>query len=516
MKTTGSEGSYRQRVAVLASSNILLQLLGFVYRMMLVNLAGTEALGLLSLAMQIYHIVVSVCISGLNVAVVALSAKLHAANDMAGISTLLRCAMRIYIVLFAAMSAPLALMRNQICTKLLGEDAHMATLNLLLICIFMTGIENILKSIHIGTKRVKNTAYSELLEQSARFIFVGILLKSQYGNSSSMNVTLIICGMLISEAFSVSFLTISYFKYHHIKFMHAKDNVRTMQPIFKQLIDILVPSAITSIACTVFASCASLLLPGGLMRAGYTRSQALSTIGSVTSIAGPVITLPFAFIGAVSTVLMPAIAEKAERASRKSLNELIERSFDTTSLVALPVTAALLPFSPVLSVLLFGSAPQPQVFGLLAVKTIIVYYQVISIGVLNGIMEQRKVLLYAILGEASQLALMLVLTGNKNLHIYGYLIAMIIGEGIRLIFNLAQIRRTTLANPIRATVAARSALIVAIMYMYSRYFAEFAEQHGAVYILIAAMTLPVIYILLNRLMNNTGMFKLRKMDKRPQ
>ncbi len=514
MKTISKESSYTHRVAVLASSNMLLQLLGFIYRMMLADLAGTEALGLLSLTMQIYHIVVSVCISGLNVAVVAITARLYASMDMQGISALLRCAVRVYLLLFASMAAPLIIMRTQICTKLLGADAPLITLDFLLMCIFMTGIENILKSTHIGMHRIKNTAYSELLEQAARFIFVGILLRSYANNLSSFSVTLIIAGMLASEIFSVSFLLISYSKCFCRGSAHRKAESRNMRPILKEFIKVLVPSATTSISCTVFASCASLLLPGKLVQAGYTRLEALSTIGTVTSIASPVITLPFALIGALSTVLMPAISEKAEREDYLSMNKLIEKSFSATSATALPITAALVPISSILSELLFGSAPEALVFNLLAIKAAIIYYQVVSVGVLNGIMKQKKVLLYAVLGEVSQLILMLALTGNKNLHIYGYLIAMIVGEGMRLAFNLIEIRRATGISPIRLSVVGRTVFMVAVMYMYSKFFAAQIELHGSKLIVIAAAALIMLYFLLNGLLKSMRTLKTHTLKGR--
>ena len=45
-----ANGGAKRRVLILAASNLALQLLGFVYRMMLSRLAGSEALGLLCAA----------------------------------------------------------------------------------------------------------------------------------------------------------------------------------------------------------------------------------------------------------------------------------------------------------------------------------------------------------------------------------------------------------------------------------------------------------------------------------
>lgn len=61
--------------------------------------------------------------------------------------------------------------------------------------------------------------------------------------------------------------------------------------------------------------------------------------------------------------------------------------------------------------------------------------------VLNAMMKQGLVLAFALIGEFIQLVLIYTLSANPFLHIYGYVIAMIIGECLRLIFNLLAIKR---------------------------------------------------------------------------
>lgn len=96
------------------------QALGFVYRMMLADCAGTTALGLQSLVMQIYSIAVSVCISGLNVAVITVAARLNAAGGR-GIRTLTRCALLAFCVLFLLSAVPSFILRRSIALRLIGD-----------------------------------------------------------------------------------------------------------------------------------------------------------------------------------------------------------------------------------------------------------------------------------------------------------------------------------------------------------------------------------------------------------
>ena len=96
----------------------------------------------------------------------------------------------------------------------------------------------------------------------------------------------------------------------------------------------------------------------------------------------------------------------------------------------------ILRFAGSISWAVFGVEPSKICFILLTVKTAIIYFQVITTSVLNGMMKQKTVLLLTVTGEAVQLLLMYFLSADRSMHIYGYLIAMCIGEGIRLILSL--------------------------------------------------------------------------------
>lgn len=270
-------GINARRVITLTLSNIALQALGFVYRMMLTDCAGTTALGLQSLVMQIYSIAVSVCISGLNVAVITVAARLNAAGGR-GIRTLTRCALLAFCVLFLLSAVPSVILRRSIALRLIGDCKTEGAIPLVLICIFLTGTENILKSVHIAAGRVRTTAFSEITEQTARFFLVWLLLKSFAANSAfamqgepSFSVKLIITGMVLSEFFSVGFLSASYFRTFVKKNRTSADTrpaAGRFSALFSELCEILLPAALTSVLGTVFSSAAALLLPGRLYEIG--------------------------------------------------------------------------------------------------------------------------------------------------------------------------------------------------------------------------------------------------------
>lgn len=426
-------------ILILTMSNLVLQIIGFIYRMMLTRLVGTEAMGLNSLVMQIYSVAVSVCIPGMSIAIITLCGRLSSSGTYT-VKCLVRMAFTVYLVLFTCIAAPIILFRETIAERLIGERGVALTLLLLPICIFLTGIENLFKAVHIGTGKASVTAVSELIEQSARFIFVLILLKNISDGSNTSSVTMIMLGMVLSELFSVGTLAGSYKREYSEIGIGGKANMNSNVKLYDYLI-ILVPATLTGIASTAFESISSLLLPGRLLLSGYFRNTALSAIGVLNGVATPLVTMPFCFVMASNNVRLPEISAAFCCNDKAVLKRLVGSSFMAAATAAFLINLPLLPFLQKLSKYFFGITPNQTIINLLSFKTAIIYFQVTSVMVLNAMMKQGLVLAFALIGEFIQLVLIYVLSANPFLHIYGYVIAMIIGECLRLIFNLLAIKR---------------------------------------------------------------------------
>ena len=417
--------SVSYRVAMLFCSNAILQLMGFFYRAALARSAPASALGLNSLIMQIYGIIVSFCISGLNVAVSAIAAR----TERSGIRALLRSALYIYFALFAAAALPVSLFPKRICLLALGcEDADRDLL-LMLLCIFMTGIENVLKSVHMGTKHVKQCAASELCEQGVRFLLVIMLLRTLGHDTDAGTVFLIILGMTASELVSVGILTASFAK------LYGKCERPHGAPYAVKLVKTAFPASLTALSSTVFASVGALLLPGLLIRRGMAREAALAGIGALNTVYVPLTMLPMAFAGAAAAVIMPEISHSVSVGGDPK--GIIRKAFACVAAGGAASFCMLALFGPELCSSVFGMRPDAALFILLSAKACVIYLQVVSVAVLNGLMRQRTVLAFAVLGEAYQTALTALLA--PVLGLMGYAAAMLAGELLRLLLNLASI-----------------------------------------------------------------------------
>ncbi len=439
-----NRNSFFYQAAFLAFSNFALQLMGFAFRVLIGRLAGPEGLGVYTLAIQVYAIVMSVCSAGLCVAVTHVSARLFAVADYRGIRKLVRFALFCFILLLSALAIPILSFRGFIAQTLLSESRTESALWIILVCILLTGFENILKSAFLGCRLVRYTAVSEIGEQMLRIGFAWLLLTHLMNGDHGRSAFLIVLAMTFAEVYSVAFLYASFigrFKTKAAKIKKSSSNIK------RDFLKMAIPSALTSVLSNVFSSIAVVIFPARLLLAGYAYNEAVSALGLISGMVTPILMLPYALVGALCALLMPSIAAAASSGNNFELTRKINKGIEAAGLLALPPTAALLPFIPLICAFLFKRTVPPLLALLLALNTVTVYYLVLANSILIGLGLQKKVLLLALAGESLQVALVFVLTAKPSLHVYGYVLGVLLSDLLRVLFSFVFLHRASGTKP---------------------------------------------------------------------
>lgn len=429
---------------MLALSNSVLLLLGFVYRVLLGRLAGPEGMGVYTLVIQVYSIVMSVCVSGLCVGVTHTTANLIARGNPAGIHKLVGFAVSCFLFLLALLAVPVLLFRDDIATGILGDARTSNALAMTLACILLTGLENILKAAFNGARLVRFTAISEVGEQLLRIVLAWLLLTRYINGDHGYTAFLILSVMTLSEMYSVVFLSISYASKLRGS---ARAKPGAGRGIRKEFLKIALPSAMTAILSNVFSSISVVVFPSRLMQAGYSRVEAVSSLGLISSMVSPLLMLPSAFVSALSTLILPSVTAGIARRDYPDLVRKVNKGIEATGLMGLPATAVLLPYIPLLTAMLFGQTVPPALAEALALQAIAAYYLSISTNILYGLGKQKHVLILSAACEVLQLVLVWFMTAMPSLHVYGYIFGMLIGDVLRAVVSFVLIHKATHTRP---------------------------------------------------------------------
>ena len=378
---------------LLIAASIALQLMGFLYRIILSRLVGGEGMGLYQMVMSAYTLLQAVTLSGLSVAVSRLTAESRAQRDPAGMTAVLRLARLVFLLLVAVAAALVVPLSPWVAGHLFDAPQIRPALLCLLPCLLLTGFENLGKASFQGMGRVVPPITSELAEQLIRILAVASLLLAVPWQDPATAAALIIGGMIVSEIFSSSLLTLWLWRVH--RGWSGKGHAGRLGGRFAA---IALPLMVAGLFSNLMASANNLLLPRALAAHGMAGADAVGTFGIVTGMLQPLVMLPSAFLFPLSVVLVPRLAGDRVTGDRRDLRRKAAKAIHLIGLVGCFSAAMLITLGPDLAHLLFGHALDGASAGLFSTHTFLIlslggcalFYQVLCGSVLQGIGRQKR------------------------------------------------------------------------------------------------------------------------------
>ncbi len=492
-----SRESVFRNLLFLTISNVLLQLLGFLYRVLLSRLTGAEGMGLYQLVMPFYSLLSSLTLTGLTVAVSRTSAACFGLGDRLGARATVGRAFRLFSFLLIICGILTFFFRKIICGSFLGDIRLLYSLPFLFICLFLTGFENILKNYFYGVDKVSPQITSELSEQVIRAVSVCALLVFFHPENPVFAVGLIILGMIISELSSALIL--------HIFFRFDKKGLskaRAKPPTSRELFSIALPVSASAGINNLLAFLNSALIPQRLCAAGLTRAAATESFGIVFGMAMPLLSFPIAFIASLTSVMVPRLSSARAKTDFSDMRRKAAKTIHSTSLLAMPLMAVLIPLARPLITLIFSHDTPPYLIFPLCISTLISYYEMSLGALLNAIGKQKISAFYIIIGGVIQL-IFTWLVGIPELGLVAFAIGGVASGAVCAILQFICLCRTIslvprfsnwFLSPLLA--ATLSALLTRIIYMLSGGLFISATCGIAVYCisLSALGTNPIRYI----------------------
>lgn len=482
---------FAKNALILTCSNAGLQILGFLYRMLLNHFAGAEGLGIYQLMISVYVVVNTFCISGVVTAVTTLSAGVQSGLQSGSQRGLIRRAVMVFLCGYGAVFIFVICRAGSLSRMIMGNTDARPALYVMLFCLFLTGFENIWKAFFIGIGKVKFAAISEIGEQSVRIFLVFCLLYHFYQDDYGRLVFWILCGMAGSEIVSVSFLGSCYRKVMRSGQKHASSN--PLVPL-SDFLKISVPISLSAFLNNVLESLNSFLIPEMLILTGLSRSTAVSQLGVISGAAIPILMLPIAVISALSTNMVPKVSGTTSR----YLAALTNRALRTTGLIGIPATAAMIPLGPTAAQLLFHQEIPQKVFMILGISVIFLFYQMITVSILNGLCQQKRILYGSIFSSVLQVGLTVLLVSRPSLRIYGYLYAMLAASIFLFLYDSYWLFQSIPVSISSAYLG--PALCGFFLYAWSRFFYVFfgrlLQQEGSALLFSLAFSLLLYSVML--------------------
>lgn len=430
--------TFMQSILVLMLSQVMIKVLGLVYKLYLTNKEGFGDTGnaIYNSGYQIYALLLAISSTGVPNAISKLISERLAKGDSKGVNKIFRTAFFFFAFVGFLGSLILFLGANYIANVLLQIPEAELTLVALSPSVFFVSIASVIRGYFNGHRRMKITANSQTLEQVAKTITT-IIIVEVIALAFTNDVVIMAAGANLATTLSV-FMSFAYlFRYYKFK----KSDIiiempetceepsysrKSTKEIVKSIITISIPISISSLVSAVNKSIDSITAVRGLKNF-LSDEMAKFQFGIYTGKVDVLVGLPLSFNIAFATVLVPSIANFLAKKQKKDAVKVVKFSILATILIGLPCTFGMMVFAEQILELLFPNASEGTQLLQITSLTIIFMMMAQTInGVLQGIGKYKVPATALACGVLAKFILNLVLIPIPSIGINGVAIGSIV------------------------------------------------------------------------------------------
>lgn len=394
---------------------------------------GTEGMGLYKLIMSVYMFAVTLATSGIGLTTTRLVAEELANGTRNSVkAAMLRCML---FSLTCSISAAALLYHSAdfIIDKWLHGRIAPDTIYALCISLPFLAMSTVLTGYFTAVRRVVKSSSAQFLEQLVRISLTVYLLNLLLPKGINYACLAIVLGGAVAEILSFLYLYILYV----FDKRRYKSALRTDSSLTDKMLSISVPVALSSYIRSGLSTFKQMIIPAGLQRHGLSVEAAMSQYGIISGMVMPVIFFPSAFLAAISSLIIPEIAESAIQRREGRISYMISRVHKSTLLFSVGVSGIFFFYAEDISMMLYQSPEAGMFIRSFSPIIVVMYLDDIVDAILKGLNEQVTVVGIGILDSLISIALLYTLL--PLLGIRGYVIAFIICEIINASLSIGRL-----------------------------------------------------------------------------
>ncbi|WP_102691213.1 putative polysaccharide biosynthesis protein [Rummeliibacillus pycnus] len=423
---------------LLMGAVLLSKLLGFLYRMQFMRVAGEEAVGVYMTAYPAFIFFLSLVQLGIPIAVAKIVAELEAKGKRVEISKVMRTSRLLSYLSILIFFPLLLLFIPYLAENLLHDNKVRMLLYVSLFSVPLSIASALLKGLFQGLARIEETAWSQTIEQIIRIVLITWLLP--YGVVQDSPTTTATYAMIITGLAELAALAYLYWKYLNAKrkgLILSSKGYASSKPILR--------IALPSTGSKLFGSFTWFLEPivflKALTLAGFTASAATKQYGIISGVHIPLLLFPSFIPYALAVVLIPAVSDAVARGRQSLLRERVHIALRLSTIVGCFSAVFFFLYGDEFATKLFHLSEDRGYMKLLAPIFFFYYIQSPLNSILQALDEAKAAMMNSVYGGIGKLLLMLALASQTNIAETGAVIAIGFGVLITSFLHIATIRK---------------------------------------------------------------------------
>ena len=354
--------TFMKNVAIILFAQIAVKVLGFVYRMVIVNVPGfgNEGNGYYTAGFQVYTLLLAISSVGIPNAISKLTSEKLALEDYRGAHRIFKTALLLFGIIGVVFAAGFYLSSDFIAERVIEMAGAKYVLKALSPSIFFVCVSSVITGYFLGQSNMKASGSSQVIEQIFKCTFTIIIVLMMVGQLPEF--------MAAGANFATSLATAGSFIYLVIFYLRRRKGIKEKveaqekefdrKPRNKIMLVILMTSVPISLGAIInainrvidtatitrgIAKAFANGIPGiaGIPTAEQLTDKAVYLAGMLGK-ADTLTNLPLALNIAFATVLVPTIAHALTVGNKKEASEKISYSFMISVLIIYPCVAGLI------------------------------------------------------------------------------------------------------------------------------------------------------------------------------
>lgn len=383
MKT--KKESFMSSVLILMISQVLIKILGLIYKLYLTNREGFGDKGnaIYSSGFQIYALFLTISSIGIPGALAKLVSEKIAIGDTKGAHRIFKIAFVTFGLIGFLSSTILFFGAGYISNTLLQIPEAELTLVALSPSIFFVSISCVIKGYFTGRENLKVTANSHTLEQFFKTV-LSVIIVEMVALTTGTDTTIMAAGANLATTLATVLCFLYLYKYYSkmrkeiaFELKRATKNKRTrIIKTIKQILSVSIPMSMTAILGTINKNIDSMTVVRGL-KSFLSEEQAKIQYGILSGKVDTLVTLPMSLNMAFATALVPSISSSKAIGDIETIRKRVSFSMLISMLIGMPCMIIMILFAKQILELLFPNATSGAFI-----------YQISCLGIIFIVLEQ--------------------------------------------------------------------------------------------------------------------------------
>ncbi|KAA5808106.1 stage V sporulation protein B [Thermoanaerobacterium thermosaccharolyticum] len=438
--------SFVRGAFILTIANVIDRAIGFVFRIILSNLLGSEGTGIYQIALPIYFVAITFITSGITAVTSRFVSEERAKGNRKNIFSIMEVSFFIVIFMGVVISSVIFFNAKYISDNLLHEPRAYLSILVFTPVLIIVSSSSIFKGFFQGLINMIPASVSEIVEQIVRVSLTLYLFSILTDIKLEYAAVIAVLGIAAGEV--TSFLM--YIFYYRRELSYIKEEMPDEGKIWdkldiaKTIIKTSFPITISRLIVNILDLFESLIIPSRLIKSGLTHKEAISEFGKLSGMAYPLAYMPAVITMSLSVTVLPAVSEAASLKKWDTVRLRINQAIGYTTMIAIPAIILFLTLHDEIATLLYPNSPGVgALVKIIAAGSIFAYLESIVTSILNGLGMQNMVLKNSVIWTVISVIAMYVLIPIPSLRLFGYIYGFIFADILVFILNFRELVKVT-------------------------------------------------------------------------